>query len=60
VSNNKREVVKDMGEVKATVKTGQLRAGECVEVVVDGEKLRVCKVKEGAREGEITIEKVSE
>ena len=60
MSNNKREVVKDMGEVKATVKTGQLRAGECVEVTVNGERLRVCKVKEGAREGEITIEKVSE
>ncbi|UYL64973.1 MAG: hypothetical protein QIT33_gp11 [Methanophagales virus PBV300] len=49
-----------MSEVKASVKTGQLRAGECIEVVVDGERLRVCKVKEGAREGEITIEKVSE
>jgi len=49
-----------MSEVKASVKTGQLRAGECIEVVVDGERLRVCKVKEGAREGEITIEKVGE
>ena len=49
-----------MSGVKASVKTGQLREGECVEVVVDGERLRVCKVKEGAREGEITIEKVSE
>jgi len=60
VSNNKREVVRDMSGEKISVRTGELREGQCVEVVVDGEKLRVCKVKEGAREGEITIEKVSE
>ncbi len=60
MSNNKREVVRDMSGEKISVRTGELREGQCVEVVVDGEKLRVCKVKEGAREGEITIEKVSE
>ena len=60
MSNNKGEVVRDMGGEKISVRTGELREGQCVEVVVDGEKLRVCKVKEGAGKGEITIEKVSE
>jgi len=49
-----------MSGEKISVRTGELREGQCVEVVVDGEKLRVCKVKEGAGKGEITIEKVSE
>jgi len=60
VSNNKREVVRDMSGEKISVRTGELREGQCVEVVIDGEKLRVCKTREGRGEGEITIEKVSE
>ena len=56
----KDKEVKDMEEEKISVQTGQLRIGECIEVNIGGEKLRVCKTREGAGKGEITIEKVSE
>ena len=49
-----------MGEEKITVRTGQLREGQCIEIALGDERLRICKIKEGAGKGEITIEKVSE
>ena len=49
-----------MGEKRVSVRTGELREGECVEIVLNNERLKICKVREGAGKGEITIEKVGE
>jgi len=56
----KSKEVRNMGEEKITVRTGQLREGQCIEIALGDERLRICKIKEGAGKGEITIEKVSE
>jgi len=48
--------VRDMGEGRASVQTGKLKTGQCVEITLNNERLKICKT----REGEITVEKVSE
>jgi len=49
-----------MSGEKISVRTGELREGECVEITLNNERLKICKTREGRGEGEITIEKVSE
>ena len=52
--------VRDMGEGRVSVRTGELREGQCIEITLNNERLKICKTREGAGKGEITIEKVSE
>ena len=49
-----------MGEGRVSVRTGELREGQCIEITLNNERLKICKTREGAGKGEITIEKVSE
>jgi len=49
-----------MSGEKISVRTGELREGQCIEIALGSERLKICKTREGAGKGEITIEKVSE